>query len=95
MKARTSFVVRLLLLSAIIVNFDFVLEFAYVCRGSRGCCVLKTRTQIREILLLLGNFCGYFICEEGSVFFFAAVVFGILLSWEERALCFSLQSVSE
>ncbi len=44
-------------------------SFAYVCRGSRGCCVLKTHTRIREILLLLENFCGYFICEEGSVSF--------------------------
>ncbi len=31
--------------------------------------MLKTRKQIREILLLLENFCGYFICEGGSVSF--------------------------
>jgi hypothetical protein len=75
-KARTSFVVRLLLLCAIIVDFDFVLEFCMLCRGSRGCCVLKTRRQIREILLLLGNFCGYFICDEGSVFFLPLLFLG-------------------
>ncbi len=65
-------------------------SFACVCRGSRGCCVLKTRTQISEILLLLENFCGYFIFEEGNVSFCRCCFLGFFFLGRSEHFVFSL-----